>query len=676
MAWDLLNLTRPKNPNAKEEQELSENNLTKLYAIVSLVFLGVLAISPAKDYFTEWRSYQHQYNQLLSQQPRRAKAIPIGIKQTWNRDLDRVDRCTSCHLGVELADVVGAQQPFSPHPRIYHDLNEYGCTVCHEGQGLATSKDKAHDGRPHWEAPLLPRENIEAGCGKCHRETTVPEAPVLSYGRELLKTYNCAGCHKIGDLGKEFSPRLDGIGDKTSRDWLVRWLLNPKAYRPETRMPDFNLDREEAELLADFLMTSKTYANNKQLENIPPELTQEYPPDAWVDEGKAIFRKARCISCHLIDGKGGPLAPDLVKIASKAKPAWLYSFLLDPKGFQPDVKMPQFGFTPEQAQKVTAYMMSEFVDWDAPEDTLEHAPEPNFYEKGLALYNKYNCGGCHELSGIEKIDNQGPDLTNVGDRHLYQLEVGNSGIPQTLPAYIYHKLKEPRQFLETSRMPVYGFDENQLQALTTALLAMTQQAMPRQYTVTPEPPTDYDPQGEFGRIVKKYSCFSCHVIEGRGFLLATDLTREGSIAQRDWLQKYFEVPYSMRPILTERMPNLFMSKDEIKTVVDYFEMVSHDDAVDEVEIKTSDARLIAAGKALFHQKYGCQACHQIGGKGGYVGPLLDLTGQRLTPGWVYRWIKNPQKYLPDTIDPNSGMSDDDARAVTAYLMSLKREESK
>jgi len=200
---------------------------------------------------------------------------------------------------------------------------------------------------------------------------------------------------------------------------------------------------------------------------------------------------------------------------------------------------------------------------------------------------------------------------------------------------------------------------------------MKQQEIPEKYRVDATAPSDYDPQGDFGRIFKKYSCLSCHVIKGRGFRLATDLTREGSLAQKKWLKNYFTVPYSMRPILTERMPKLFMSQDEINTVVNYFDMVLRDDAIDSVQIDLGDSKLIAEGKMLFSEKYGCQSCHQVGGKGGYVGPLVDLTGQRLTAGWVYHWIKNPQAYLSDTIDPNSGMSDSEARAVTAYLMSMR-----
>ncbi len=647
--------------------------LNQIYAVASLIFFMVLAISPAKDYFSEWRRYQKEYNQLLAAQPRRLKPIEIAIKQIWNPELGRVDRCTSCHLGLEEKNLVAAKQPFTPHPQIYHDMNEFGCTTCHSGQGLATTAEKAHDGQPYWEEPILPKAYIESSCGKCHKEQQAPEAPILTYGRQLLKKYNCVGCHVIGNLPKEYAPILDGIGDKTTWSWLVRWLKDPKAFRPETRMPDFKLSDEEARLLADFLVSFKNYPNSKKLAPLPPELQQEFPPDEWVELGKTRFREARCISCHLVEGKGGPLAPDLIKVASKAKPAWLYSYLLDPRGLQPEVEMPQYGFTREEAQAITAYMMSEFVDWDAPPDTALHSPDPNFYEKGLKLFNQYNCDGCHELTGIPKVENMGPDLTDIGDRHLYQLEFGKLEIAKTLPSYIYNKLKNPRQFLETARMPVYDFNEEELQALTTALLAMTKKELPPKYLVHQDPPGAYQPQGEFGRIVKKYSCFSCHVINGRGFLLATDLSREGSQTQRQWVEKYFKIPYSMRPILTERMPNLFMSETEIETVVDYFHLVLRDDAIDTVQITLETPELIAKGRTLFFEKYGCQSCHQIEGQGGYVGPPLDNSGTRLTAGWVYRWIKNPQQYNPQTLDPNAGLSDEEARAITIYLMSLNGE---
>jgi cytochrome c1 len=46
-------------------------------------------------------------------------------------------------------------------------------------------------------------------------------------------------------------------------------------------------------------------------------------------------------------------------------------------------------------------------------------------------------------------------------------------------------------------------------------------------------------------------------------------------------------------------------------------------------------------------------------------------GSRLTPAWIYAWLKNPQALRPGVLEPNQNLSDDDARALTAFLMTLK-----
>lgn len=83
------------------------------------------------------------------------------------------------------------------------------------------------------------------------------------------------------------------------------------------------------------------------------------------------------------------------------------------------------------------------------------------------------------------------------------------------------------------------------------------------------------------------------------------------------------------------------------------------------------AKLAERGKQLYANKYGCNACHQVGDAGGVVGPALDRAGFRLNGTWVFRWIKYPQSMKPDTRMPNLGISDDDARAVTMYLATLR-----
>src|SRR5680860_876486 len=87
------------------------------FGIVSVFFLIVMAISPARDYFREWRTFQNEYNEFIKEQPRRIEPVDIGIKQIWINDLNRVDRCVSCHVGLDVKSFENVKQPFTSHPK-------------------------------------------------------------------------------------------------------------------------------------------------------------------------------------------------------------------------------------------------------------------------------------------------------------------------------------------------------------------------------------------------------------------------------------------------------------------------------------------------------------------------------------------------------------------------------
>ena len=81
-------------------------------------------------------------------------------------------------------------------------------------------------------------------------------------------------------------------------------------------------------------------------------------------------------------------------------------------------------------------------------------------------------------------------------------------------------------------------------------------------------------------------------------------------------------------------------------------------------------------------RYGCGACHTIPGVRGAsatVGPPLSgiasrsfLAGQLPnSPDNMRRWIQHPQAVERGTAMPNMGVTDDDARAITAYLYTLR-----
>lgn len=81
-------------------------------------------------------------------------------------------------------------------------------------------------------------------------------------------------------------------------------------------------------------------------------------------------------------------------------------------------------------------------------------------------------------------------------------------------------------------------------------------------------------------------------------------------------------------------------------------------------------------------RYGCGACHDIPGVRGAtatVGPPLGgiarrsyLAGQLSnSPENMRRWIQVPQQVERGTAMPNMGVTDDDARDITAYLYTLR-----
>jgi cytochrome c oxidase assembly factor CtaG/cytochrome c2 len=85
------------------------------------------------------------------------------------------------------------------------------------------------------------------------------------------------------------------------------------------------------------------------------------------------------------------------------------------------------------------------------------------------------------------------------------------------------------------------------------------------------------------------------------------------------------------------------------------------------------------GPALMKQ-YGCDACHTIAGVAnarGEVGPPLAQFGRRAyiagvlinNPDNLVKWLRAPQSIVPGNAMPNTGLTEQDARDIAAYLYS-------
>ena len=106
------------------------------------------------------------------------------------------------------------------------------------------------------------------------------------------------------------------------------------------------------------------------------------------------------------------------------------------------------------------------------------------------------------------------------------------------------------------------------------------------------------------------------------------------------------------------------------------------EAVEQETIMTGD---VEAGRVAL-ATYGCHSCHTIPGVVGansLVGPPLNGWAQRAyiagllpnEPAHLVAWIRYPQAIEPGTAMPNLDVTEEDAINMSAYLYTLKRDET-
>ena len=686
-----------------EEMGKVTERMRFVFTASSLVFLAVLAISPFKDYRREWKQYRRSYLRFAQSRPdtkRLSADYSPEIDQIWLPGMNVVDRCTTCHQGIAQASLAdkSVPQPFRAHPPIPHNVREWGCTICHRGQGPSTEVAEAHESTLAWEQPALPTHFIQASCGTCH-QSDIPQTPQLDRGRRLLAELNCQGCHKMQGIDRPamLGPDLSSIGTKVRREWIYKWLKEPRTIvdkdgnvtvngyetEEEPRMPKFRLTEEEIRALSGYLSVQKAKPFTPY--KISPAVVARWSRNPeLMSQGELRFRQMFCSTCHSLavtragETKliGGDIGPELTKVGSKVNPDWLVAWLRDPEAYLPHTRMPRYGWSDQDLYQVTQYITTKLVDSDLLSNVPKLDPPTDVeIQLGKRLFTEKGCASCHAIEGLNPQKDFGPDLSALGGKNASELEFGTAKIPHNLVSYIQAKLEDPVSVNPAARMPQYNWEPADLDAVTTALLSM-KGAPPTsalENLVVPRTQATFRAAGSFAEVYERYKCYTCHRFNGYGGDLAPDLTYEGSRAQRQWLVEFLKSPQTLRPTLILRMPQLNMSDKDAVTLADYLSLAMQHPAVNPATVDTKQftPAMAALGKQLYEVKYQCQSCHTIGGTGGYVGPNLNNAGGWLTPAWIEAWLGNPQALVPDTIEPRRNFTDEEIQALTAYLMTLR-----
>ena len=382
-----------------------DTSLRKLYpwfTLLGLLIGGLVIAAFYKDQHREWKDWQRKYvkkevdRASTPEQRADAARLSVEIRQVVLPELDRVDRCTSCHISVEDPSYGGLPQPLAYHPNHdRHPFNKFGCTICHQGQGRATTREAAHGHVEHWDRPMLEMKYIQSACAKCHLPTDMPEAPQLARGRAVFEESGCIGCHKLNGSGGVIGPELEKVGANRSPQWLLTHFKNPAAVTPGSAMPPIKASEADLNALTLYVLSftgEPLSAYYVSMKTIPG-------PQA----GRRLFAEKGCIGCHSVAGKGGKTGPALDDAAKRHDAAWISAHFKNPAAMTPGTVMPQFNFNEQEIRALTEFLLS-LTDTNVV--GFINAPAlMTSVDRGKATYKKYGCAGCHGADGQGGIPN-------------------------------------------------------------------------------------------------------------------------------------------------------------------------------------------------------------------------------------------------------------------------------
>ena len=430
--------------------------------LASLLLISLIGAWVHEGLGKEWRWVQRDYAALLAED----EDFERGILQVELSQFDRVDRCISCHSGIEDSRMKDAPQPHRLHPGTIlddHPLKEYGCTICHGGQGRALSREDAF-GRTrstHWPDPLLEYPYIQSSCGKCHlaifsveekeADAATEGMDVFIQGKYLFSQEGCLGCHKARGVGGILGPDLTRQGEKTRHEysfqnisgeqtvshWLKEHFKDPEMVSPGSQMLQIQLDEQDLDALAIFVMGLSK-----------PEIPFDYFTIPTLNEFKGVRDTLDgatafayiCSACHGKQGEGKDYKEYDTGIPSVGNTDFLRVASEDYIRFtlEKGRSLRQMGSWTPSISGLRAGELDGMATFVKKMRIVGHASGISFtggdLTEGLRLFDQ-NCKACHGRDGIGDVAvalNQKDFLARATDKFIVETIIngrGNTAMP-------------------------------------------------------------------------------------------------------------------------------------------------------------------------------------------------------------------------------------------------------
>ncbi len=663
--------------------------LTIIASLVCIVFFGLAAIE--ENFLREWRGYQTEFKEILvsnaktESEKEAAENFPVEVKQVILNDFKRVDRCVSCHNGIDNPTMTDEIQPHSAHSGTYvkyHPVEKYGCTICHGGQDRALGRKDAFALTQdiHWDYPVVSLQNAQASCGKCHlsvydNEQQLEGADILLKGRDIVVNSGCLGCHKLRGTGGSVGPDLTNQGIKTVHDydfthvngertipnWLEQHFLNPQEVAPGSLMPKNEFSAADMNAVVTFMMSL-----------YPHQLPTQYYALDYIDEfkkgrkrlnGKEIYG-LYCAYCHGSNGEGQDYeilemfnpALNNEEFLSAASDDFIHYIVRHGRSrLMPSWTEENGGLYDEEIQDIVRLIR----DFEPTPPTREEVKAAKASKRiGTRLY-RARCGGCHGMKGQGGI---GPALKNQDFLAIADFD------------YLYETIVRGRA---NTAMPSWKW----LRPSEFASIILYIEKWRKKKTTLVQL-SDERIQGDIANGESLYSgmCSGCHGTRGEGIVGPALMNPDFLATTKDHFIRETMLrgrrPTAMRSLKKGGGSLVELSDKEINDVVAYIR--SRENQQPDEIISNIVTGTLTIGEDLFIKL--CEQCHGKNGKGG-LGPALNspeflaaatdgfiqaaiVRGRKATP--MRAWgmgAQGLQELPPDMIDD-----------ITAYIRSWQKVE--
>jgi mono/diheme cytochrome c family protein len=407
------------------------------------------------------------------------------------------------------------------------------------------------------------------------------------------------------------------------------------------------------------------------------------------NKAKQMLSEAGCFGCHEIKGflDIPKIGPEINNMTAKAKPEWLFRWVRNPKDYNPHTRMPNFRFTDDQAEAITAYLVS--VSKDAAYRPQKGAAGAGNPERGKTIFESVGCKGCHVAGTDTRLrDARGfsydiaPELTRAGSK----LD----------PDWAYEWIKNPRQFRPTTRMPNLRLSDQEAHDVVAYLMTFRDDRTFEQKKLTLDSP-ELIKKGD--KLIREYGCAGCHTIKGMekesrvsvalsnfGRKRVDELDFGDTKIPHTWDDWFFGKVKNSRQYMTERivskMPVFAFADSEIVTLRTLVRGFTKEGPEEPYQQKV-DKRVqsIEAGRILTSY-YNCINCHQIEEIGGYVKSVLDdeamappylfPEGSKVQEPWLHEFLKGPSPIRPwlNLRMPTFSLTDAEIGTITKYFLAL------